>query len=272
MLNADVGCARASAAKDVPFYKNYYVGGIGSVRGFDQARSAPSTGYRRRHRLDRRHPQAVANAEFFFPMPGAGRTVPSASRPSSMPATSGAGTRTARRRHSWIRTSVSAICATVPAWHSRGFRRSAAEVQLRPPAEEGRTTRSSGSSSSSAACSRAGRNSFIGGIIESQYPLLVALAVLGLSQTAFAETKIGFVNSDRVMRETASAVRAQRLEKEFEKRDQGLQRIARDLKSMQEDLERNGPTMGDSDRRNKGTCVQRAQPRLPAQTASSAKT
>ena len=81
---------------------------------------------------------------------------------------------------------------------------------------------------------------------------LVALAVLGLSQTAFAETKIGFVNSDRVMREAAPAVRAQqRLEKEFEKRDQELQRIARDLKSMQEDLERNGPTMGDSDRRNK---------------------
>ena len=81
---------------------------------------------------------------------------------------------------------------------------------------------------------------------------LVAVALLGLSQTAFAENKIGFVNSDRVMREAAPAVRAQqRLEKEFEKRDQELQRIARDLKSMQEDLERNGPTMGDSDRRNK---------------------
>ena len=81
---------------------------------------------------------------------------------------------------------------------------------------------------------------------------LVAVALLGLSHTAFAETKIGFVNSDRVMREAAPAVRAQqRLEKEFEKRDQELQRIARDLKSMQDDLERNGPTMGENDRRNK---------------------
>mgnify|MGYP003383343555 FL=1 len=81
---------------------------------------------------------------------------------------------------------------------------------------------------------------------------LVAAALLGLSQAAIAETKIGFVNSDRVMREAAPAVRAQqRLEKEFEKRDQELQRIARDLKSMQEDLERNGPTMADGDRRNK---------------------
>ena len=81
---------------------------------------------------------------------------------------------------------------------------------------------------------------------------LLAAALLGVSQAAIAETKIGFVNSDRVMREAAPAVRAQqRLEKEFEKRDQELQRIARDLKSMQEDLERNGPTMGESDRRNK---------------------
>jgi outer membrane protein len=81
---------------------------------------------------------------------------------------------------------------------------------------------------------------------------LVAAALFGLSQVAIAETKIGFVNSDRVMREAAPAVRAQqRLEKEFEKRDQELQRIARDLKSMQEDLERNGPTMADGDRRTK---------------------
>ena len=81
---------------------------------------------------------------------------------------------------------------------------------------------------------------------------LLAAALLGMSQAAIAETKIGFVNSDRVMREAAPAVRAQqRLEKEFEKRDQELQRLARDLKSMQEDLERNGPTMADGDRRNK---------------------
>ena len=38
---------------------------------------------------------------------------------------------------------------------------------------------------------------------------LVAAALLGLSQAAIAETKIGFVNSDRVMREAAPAVRAQ---------------------------------------------------------------
>ena len=81
---------------------------------------------------------------------------------------------------------------------------------------------------------------------------LVAATLIGVSQTAMAETKIGFVNSDRVMREAGPAVRAQqRLEKEFEKRDQELQRMAKDLQAMQEDLERNGTTMAETDRRTK---------------------
>lgn len=81
---------------------------------------------------------------------------------------------------------------------------------------------------------------------------LVAAALVGVCQAAAAETKIGFVNSDRVMREAGPAVRAQqRLEKEFEKRDQELQRMAKDLQAMQEDLERNGSTMAENDRRSK---------------------
>ena len=85
---------------------------------------------------------------------------------------------------------------------------------------------------------------------------LLAVALIGLSQAAVAETKIGFVNSDRVMREAAPAVRAQqRLEKEFEKRDDELQRMAKDLKAMQENLEREGATMAESDRRNKERAV-----------------
>lgn len=82
---------------------------------------------------------------------------------------------------------------------------------------------------------------------------VLAAAMLGLAASAVAaESKIGFVNSDRVMREAAPAVRAQqRLEKEFERRDQELQRMAKDLQTMQEDLERNGMTMAEADRRNK---------------------
>ncbi|NTV10256.1 MAG: OmpH family outer membrane protein [Zoogloea sp.] len=72
------------------------------------------------------------------------------------------------------------------------------------------------------------------------------------AQTAAAEVKIGFVNSDRVMKEASPAKRAQqKLEKEFEKRDQDLQRIAKQLQGMQEALEKNGVTMAEADRRTK---------------------
>lgn len=69
---------------------------------------------------------------------------------------------------------------------------------------------------------------------------------------AMAQSKIGFVNSDRIMREAGPAVQAQqRLEKEFERREQELQRMAAELQSTQEDLERNSLTMGESERRAK---------------------
>lgn len=112
---------------------------------------------------------------------------------------------------------------------------------------------SSASSSSSAACSDRSRIPFI---VETHVKLstlsVIALALMGMAQASAAETKIGFVNSDRVMREAGPAVRAQqRLEKEFEKRDQEMQRMAKDLQTLQEDLERNSVTMAEPDRRNK---------------------
>lgn len=82
--------------------------------------------------------------------------------------------------------------------------------------------------------------------------VLVAATLAFAAPAAIAQSKIGFVNSDRIMREAAPAVRAQeRLEKEFEKRDQELQRIAAELQALQEDLERNSLTMGENERRAK---------------------
>ncbi|MCB1960055.1 MAG: OmpH family outer membrane protein [Rhodocyclaceae bacterium] len=82
--------------------------------------------------------------------------------------------------------------------------------------------------------------------------LLAGLAMALAAPAAQAEARLGFVNSDRVMRESAPAVLAQkRLEKEFAKRDGELQQMAKNLQAMQSDLEKNSLTMGDKERRDK---------------------
>ena len=64
--------------------------------------------------------------------------------------------------------------------------------------------------------------------------------------------KLGFVNTERILRDAAPAQRAQKkIEAEFQKRDQELARLADQLKRMQEDLEKNSVTMSESQRRNK---------------------
>ncbi len=67
-----------------------------------------------------------------------------------------------------------------------------------------------------------------------------------------AETKIGFVNTERVFREAAPAMKAQKkLEKEFAVREQELQKMAKQAKELQAHLEREGVTISESDRRNR---------------------
>jgi len=80
-----------------------------------------------------------------------------------------------------------------------------------------------------------------------------SIAVLAMpAAPAVAEGKIGFVNTERIMRESAPAQRAQKkIEGEFMKRDQELTRIAEQLKRMQEDVEKNAVTMTEAQRRVK---------------------
>jgi outer membrane protein len=67
-----------------------------------------------------------------------------------------------------------------------------------------------------------------------------------------AELKIGFVNTERVFREAAPAMKAQKkLEKEFAAREQELQKMSKQAKELQAHLEREGVTISESDRRNK---------------------
>jgi outer membrane protein insertion porin family len=69
-LNGELGIGRGYSGKDLPFFKNYYAGGIGSVRGFESNTLGP------------RDPvsqdavggdtRMVGNAELLFPIPGMG--------------------------------------------------------------------------------------------------------------------------------------------------------------------------------------------------------
>jgi outer membrane protein len=85
--------------------------------------------------------------------------------------------------------------------------------------------------------------------------VLISIAALALATAAaptLAETKIGFVNGQKVINESPQAAKAKKkLEKEFEKRDQDLQKLAKQLQGMQEGLEKNAVTMSEADRRNK---------------------
>ena len=64
--------------------------------------------------------------------------------------------------------------------------------------------------------------------------------------------KFGFVNTERILRDAAPALRAQKkIEAEFQKRDQELARMAEQLKRLQDDLDKNSVTMSETQRRTK---------------------
>jgi len=79
--------------------------------------------------------------------------------------------------------------------------------------------------------------------------LTSALFVTGAMAT---ELKVGYVNTQRIFRDAPAAQKAaKKLEGEFAKRDQDLQRMAKQLQGLQENLEKNSVTMAESDRRAK---------------------
>ena len=74
----------------------------------------------------------------------------------------------------------------------------------------------------------------------------------GVATAQAAEYKIGFVNTERLFREAAPAKKAQeKLEKEFAARDAEIQKTAKQVRDLQERLERDGATMSETERRNK---------------------
>ena len=77
-----------------------------------------------------------------------------------------------------------------------------------------------------------------------------AVMLCSIAASQAADIKIGFVDVERIRRESVPAERASKqLEKEFAPRAQELQRREAEIKSTQSGLERDAMTMSESDRR-----------------------
>ena len=69
MLNGEIAAARGMDGKPLPFYKNFYAGGVSSVRGYDSYSLGPRDSLGAVLGGTKR---LVGNAEVLFPVPGAG--------------------------------------------------------------------------------------------------------------------------------------------------------------------------------------------------------
>jgi outer membrane protein len=82
--------------------------------------------------------------------------------------------------------------------------------------------------------------------------IFVALTAAIAGAASAADLKVGFVNTERVFRDAAPAVRAQKkIEQEFAKRDQEMQKLDEQIRKLQDNLEKNAVTMPEGERRAK---------------------
>lgn len=92
------------------------------------------------------------------------------------------------------------------------------------------------------------------------FSLLAILSVMAAASPAIAaDLKIGYVDGERINRESAPAERAaKQLEKEFAPRQQELQRREAQIKALQGELQKEAMTMAEGDRRAKEQELARA--------------
>lgn len=82
--------------------------------------------------------------------------------------------------------------------------------------------------------------------------LLTICFLLPLSWSLAKEVKIGVVNTEKILRESAPAIKAQKkIEKEFLTRDEQLKKVAAQVREYQEQLERNSKGISEEERRVK---------------------
>ncbi len=83
--------------------------------------------------------------------------------------------------------------------------------------------------------------------------LFILLFAIALPTAAVAaDIKIGFVNTERIFRDSQQALKAQKkLEKEFQSRDQEIQKEIKQARDLQSYLEKEGLTLSEADRGKK---------------------
>lgn len=79
---------------------------------------------------------------------------------------------------------------------------------------------------------------------------LLLFATASVAQAA--ELKIGYVNTERLFRDSPMAVKAQKkLEQEFAKRDEEIQKMIRQAREIQSSLEKEGLTLSEAEKNRK---------------------
>jgi outer membrane protein len=82
--------------------------------------------------------------------------------------------------------------------------------------------------------------------------LACLIGLLAVSPLACADTKIGYIDTERLFKDSSMAIKAQkRLEQEFSKRDQDIQKLLKQVRDLQNVLEQNEATMSDADKTRK---------------------
>lgn len=81
---------------------------------------------------------------------------------------------------------------------------------------------------------------------------LVPLLLLSAGQAKAADLRIGVVDTERILRESAPAMKSEKkIEKEFAARDQEIKKVSQQIRDIQAFLDKEGMTLPDAERRNK---------------------
>lgn len=82
-----------------------------------------------------------------------------------------------------------------------------------------------------------------------QWALAGVISTVMAGAAMASELKVGYVNTQRLFRDAPVAIKAQKkLDAEFSKRNQELQKQAKNIQSLQESLEKEALTMAEKDR------------------------